>query len=39
MGTPIYAACQRRIAAQAAQIQVSELPLEVIQLSKVDEYL
>ena len=37
MGTPIYGARQRRIAAQAKQLQVSELPLEVTQLSKVDE--
>ena len=38
-GTPIYAARQRRIAAQAAQLEIPELPLEVTQISKVEEYL
>jgi len=39
MGTPIYAAHQRRVAAEAAKQQIPELPLEVTQLSKLDEYL
>ena len=38
-GTPIYAARQRRVAAEARKQPISELPLEVTQLSKVEEYL
>jgi len=39
MGMPIYAAHQRRLAAEAAKQQISELPLEVTQLSETDECL
>ena len=38
-GTPIYAARQRRVAAEARKEQIPELPLEVTQIAKVEEYL
>ena len=39
MGTPIYAARLRRVAAEARGESIPKLPLEVTQISKVEEYL